>query len=169
MASYAPERVIYVGSLSKLLLPALRIGYVAAPAALIDALAHFISVTEGMGNTLTEDAAAELINSGELRRHARKVTRIYAARRLSFAAALREQMADSVDFRMPDGGLAFWLTFPRWGDLDRIEGAAPSLGLRLAPSRSFATTEDAPRGLRIGFASLDQAEACRAIGLLASA
>src|SRR3954465_6048973 len=68
MASYAPSKVIYVGSLSKLLLPALRIGYVAAPERVIDALSHLISISDGMGNTLTEEAAAELIEIGELRR-----------------------------------------------------------------------------------------------------
>ena len=64
MASYAPERVIYVGSLSKLLLPALRIGYVVAPAKVVDALAQEVMLMDSMGNVVTEDATAELINTG---------------------------------------------------------------------------------------------------------
>ena len=88
MASYAPGRVVYVGSLSKLLLPALRIGYVAAPRPVIDAIAHEVSLADGMGNTLTEDAAAHLIETGEVRRHARKATHIYAGRRDAFADIL---------------------------------------------------------------------------------
>src|SRR3546814_13438400 len=74
--------------MSKLLLPALRIGYVAAPPAVIDAIAHRVSLTDGMGNALTEDAAAELIENGELRRHGRKVLQIYAKRRQDFAAEI---------------------------------------------------------------------------------
>ncbi|WP_157216615.1 MocR-like pyridoxine biosynthesis transcription factor PdxR [Flavisphingomonas formosensis] len=169
MASYAPSRVIYVGSLSKLLLPALRIGYIAAPPAFIDAVAHGVSLTDGMGNTLTEDAAAELIENGELRRHARKANQVYATRRLAFAAALDEELRGIVDHRMPEGGLAFWLTFPDAGRLDRIETRAPELGLSIADSRSFATRPTAPRGLRIGFASLREAEARGALRLLAQA
>ncbi|WP_454716915.1 MocR-like pyridoxine biosynthesis transcription factor PdxR [Caulobacter segnis] len=169
IASYAPSYVIYAGSLSKLLLPALRIGYIAAPKAFIDAVAHTVSLTDGMGNMLTEDAAAELIESGELRRHARKATQVYAARRLAFADAVTEAFGDRVRFKTPDGGLAFWLTFPDEGDLDRIEARGPELGVRLASSRSFATREDAGRGLRIGFASLREEESRKALLTLAKA
>jgi GntR family transcriptional regulator/MocR family aminotransferase len=169
IASYAPASVIYAGSLSKLLLPALRIGYIAAPKAFIDAVAHTVSLTDGMGNTITEDATAELIESGELRRHARKATQVYAARRLAFAQAADDAFGDRVRFRTPDGGLAFWLTFPDVEVLDRIEARAPDLGVRLASSRSFATSDDAERGLRIGFASLREDEARKALATLAKA
>ena len=169
MASYAPSRVIYVGSLSKLLLPALRIGYIAAPKPFIDAVAHTVSLVDAMGNTLTENAAADLIETGELRRHARKVFQVYAARRLAFGRSVTEVLGDLVNFRMPDGGLAFWLTFKRIADLDRLEARLPELGMRVANSRSFATSKSAPRGLRIGFASLREEEARVALNTLARA
>lgn len=169
MASYAPSRVIYVGSLSKLLLPALRIGFIAAPRAFIDAVAHAVSLTDGMGNTLTEDAAADLMAEGELRRHARRVTQIYALRRHAFADTLVHTLGDHARWQMPDGGLAFWLSFPDHGLLERIEANAAGRGIRLASAASFATREDAPRGLRLGFASLTEGEAVRALQSLAAA
>lgn len=167
MAGYGPGLVLYVGSLSKLLLPALRIGYVAAPPPVIDAIAHRVSLTDGMGNTLTEDAAAELIDNGELRRHARKVRQVYAKRRENFAAEIDRTLGALVDYRMPDGGLAFWLRFKT--DLDQIEARAAAMGLRFAASRSFMTRDDAPRGLRIGFASLNEHEARTALAALREA
>jgi len=169
MASYAPSRVVYVGSLSKLLLPALRIGFIVAPQQFIDAVAHTVSLIDSMGNTLTENAAADLIESGELRRHARKVFQVYAARRKAFAKSLTDVLGDLVNFRMPDGGLAFWLTFKRVADLDRMEARLPDFGVRVADSRSFATSKSAPRGLRIGFASLREEEARVALTTLARA
>lgn len=169
MAAYAPAKVIYAGSLSKLVLPALRIGYIAAPEEVIDALAYHVSVVDGMGNTSTEDAAAELMDSGELRRHARKARNIYAARRSTFAEALDQSFGDRVEYAMPNGGLAFWLRFPGVRDLDNIEARAPALGLRFAASQSFMARSSAPRGLRVGFASLNPAEATKAIALLRSA
>ena len=169
MASYAPGRVVYVGSLSKLLLPALRIGYVAAPRQVIDAIAHEVSLTDGMGNTLTEDAAADLIETGEVRRHARKATQIYAGRRDAFARGLADNFGEMVDFRIPEGGLAFWLRFRDVAALDRIEARAPSLGLSFAASHSFMARPDAPRGLRLGFASLDEEDALAAIRAMRAA
>ncbi len=163
MAAYAPAQVIYVGSLSKLLLPALRIGYIAAPEEVIDAIAHRVSLTDGMGNTLTEEAAAELIENGELRRHARKVRQIYADRRQVFADALAEEVGEIADYAVPDGGLAFWVRFLRPGDLARIEAHAPDMGLRFASSRSFTSKPETESGLRFGFASLTSHEARHAL------
>jgi len=167
LAAYAPRHVIYAGSLSKLVLPALRIGYIAAPVPVIDAVAHMVSMIDGMGNTLTEEAAAELMESGELRRHARKARQIYAERRESFAAEIDEALGDLVDYDLPQGGLAFWLRFRT--DLDRIEARMRALGLRFAPSRSFMARDGATRGLRIGFASLTPEEAHGAIRMLRAA
>jgi GntR family transcriptional regulator/MocR family aminotransferase len=168
LAGYGPGHVVYVGSMSKLLLPALRIGYVAAPSPVIDAVAHMVSLTDGMGNTLTEDAAADLIESGELRRHTRKVRQVYAKRRQNFAAEIDRSLGNLAEYRIPDGGLAFWLRFPGI-DLDRMEARATAMGLRFAGSRSFVTRDDAPRGLRIGFASLEPEEARKALDVLSKA
>ncbi|WP_395394063.1 PLP-dependent aminotransferase family protein [Novosphingobium sp. BL-8A] len=167
MAGYAPGQVIYLGSMSKLLLPALRIGYLAAPEKVIDAVAHRVSLTDGMGNTVTEETAAELIANGELRRHARKAWRVYAERRQSFAALLDAHLGDRVDFAVPDGGLAFWVKFR--GDIDAIEQRAQAQGLRFASHRSFMARDSADKGLRLGFASLDDGEAARAVSALAEA
>jgi len=169
MAGYAPGQVIYLGSLSKLLLPALRIGYLAAPEAVIGAVAHRVSLTDGMGNTVTEDTAAELIRSGELRRHSRKAWKVYAERRQAFAALLEAHLGERCTFTMPDGGLAFWVRFA--GDLDAIETRAREQGLRFASHRSFIAegVTGAESGLRLGFASLNPVEAERAVAALARA
>jgi GntR family transcriptional regulator/MocR family aminotransferase len=169
IASYAPGQVIYVGSLSKLTLPALRVGYVVAPARVIDAIAGQVMDTDRQGNILTEEAVAELIDAGELRRHARKTGLVYARRRDAFATLLRVRLGDACDFDTPDGGLAFWLRFRDLRALDRIDRNAASLNLRLAPSTSYAIDGSAARGLRLGFASLDETEAADAIDRLVTA
>lgn len=169
MAAYAPGQIIYVGSLSKLLVPALRVGYIAAPRSVIDAISHVVSVSDGMGNCITEEATADLIDSGELRRHARKVRQIYARRRQAFAVTLDRELGDLIDFETPAGGLAFWLRFRRTADLEQAERGAVARGLSFAPSQSFVTRNDAPRGLRLGFASLTEHEAGQALGALRDA
>jgi GntR family transcriptional regulator/MocR family aminotransferase len=168
IASHAPGRTLYIGSLSKLTLPSLRIGYVVAPTQVIDAIAGQIMNLDRQGNIISEEAVASLIDSGELRRHIRKTHAIYARRRRSFAAALHRHLADIADFAMPDGGLAYWVRFRDETMLDRIDAEAENLALSLAPSTSFAIAPSRDRGLRLGFASLNEQEAERALGRLRS-
>jgi GntR family transcriptional regulator/MocR family aminotransferase len=163
MASYAPERVIYIGSLSKLLLPALRIGYVVAPTKVVDALAQEVMLMDNMGNVLTEDATAQLLSTGEVRRLGRRATQVYARRRAAFAKTLRDGLGDLADFDVPDGGLAYWLRFRDQSLLDRIEARAPGQQLWVASSRSYAMQANVARGLRLGFASLNERESKEAI------
>ncbi|MGH6696684.1 PLP-dependent aminotransferase family protein [Sphingopyxis sp.] len=167
IASYAPAQVIYVGSMSKLLLPTLRLGFAVAPRPVIDAVAHHVSLTDGMGNALEEEAVAHLIAKGELQRHVRNCRQIYAERRNHFARNLADLFGDLVQYRSPDGGLAFWLRFRT--DIEKLEERASAAGLLFAPSQSYRQRESAPKGLRIGFASLDDVEQIAALRLLRSA
>jgi GntR family transcriptional regulator/MocR family aminotransferase len=82
---------------------------------------------------------------------------------------MTELLGDIAQFRMPDGGLAFWLTFANIADLDRLEANLPALGVRMADSRSFAAGKSTLRGLRIGFASLSEEEARSALRTLSKA
>jgi GntR family transcriptional regulator/MocR family aminotransferase len=163
MASYAPRRTVYIGSMSKLLLPGLRIGYVAAAAEVIRSMANETVIIDRQGNVPTELAVAELIESGELHRHARKALQVYLNRRNAFAHLLQANFGNIIDFKVPDGGLAFWITFRDSSILDAIENAGPGRGVRFLPSRSFAIAPYEQRGLRLGFASLNLDEATEAV------
>jgi GntR family transcriptional regulator / MocR family aminotransferase len=163
MASYAPRRTVYIGSMSKLLVPGLRIGYIAAAPDVIRLLANETVIIDRQGNVPTELAVAELIQSGELHRHARKALQVYHGRRDAFARLLAEDFGDVADFKVPDGGLSFWITFRDSSVLDAIEKGARNANVRFLPSRSFAIAPYEQRGLRLGYASLNSAEAIEGV------
>lgn len=166
MAAYAPDVVIYVGSLSKLLLPALRVGYLVAPEPVIAAAAHQVSLMDGMGSSLTEDAVAMLIEEGEVRRHARKATRIYGARRDALAQAVDSALGAFASARLPEGGLAMWLEFHDRAALAAIEAGAGAKGISFASSESYRLDDQAPHGLRLGFACHRSEAAVAAVEIL---
>jgi GntR family transcriptional regulator/MocR family aminotransferase len=73
--------VVYVGTLAKILAPGLRLGFVAAASDLIETLGAVRFHVDRHGDTITERAIAELIEDGEVARHARRMRRIYHLRR----------------------------------------------------------------------------------------
>jgi GntR family transcriptional regulator/MocR family aminotransferase len=107
----ACDQVVYIGSMSKLLSPSLRLGYMAAPKAVIDRAAGEVTMIDRQGDPATEAAVAELIDTGEIHRHTRRVLRVYSERRTMMAGLLREHFGSDIEFDLPDGGLAVWVRF----------------------------------------------------------
>jgi GntR family transcriptional regulator/MocR family aminotransferase len=159
-------RVVHVGSLSKLLAPGLRIGYVVAAAPVIERLALLRRTLDRGGDLLTELACAELVEDGELERHARRARRVYCARRDALAAALRESLGELVGVDVPSGGMALWLRLPPGFDPDRAAAACLAAGVRVGAARRYALGRPAC-GMRLCYGRLAPpalAEAARRIG-----
>jgi GntR family transcriptional regulator/MocR family aminotransferase len=170
LASADPDgRVVYIGSMSKLLSPSLRLGYLAAPKTFIDRAAAEIMMIDRQGDPATELAVAELIAMGEIHRHTRKVLRIYSERRALLAQILREEFSAQIDFDLPDGGLAVWVRFRAGVDPVRLAELACGEHLQILPGDAFSLTARRVAGARLGFASLDPNELRRAAQRLGAA
>lgn len=88
----APDRVIYIGSLSKSLAPALRIGWLVVPAALRDDVIAARALTDRFTTPIIQAAAAEFIARGDLDRHLRRTRRSYRQRRDALIGALQRHL-----------------------------------------------------------------------------
>jgi GntR family transcriptional regulator / MocR family aminotransferase len=148
-------QIIYVGSFSKILSPSLRVGFVAGPARLMEQIGNWIGTIDRQGDPITELAIVELIESGQLRRHVKRVHAIFDKRRTAFANALTEELGALASFDMPAGGLAFWVRFPEWTDLTKLEQRWRSGGPQFLTSNACAIGGRPKPAARLGFASLD--------------
>ncbi len=145
--------VVYVGTLSKVLAPGLRLGYVHAPREAIACLAEHRRYLDRQGDGALELAIAELLEDGEIPQHVWRMRRLYAARRDALAAALRRDLAGVVDFTVPPGGMALWCQAAAGIDVERWTEAAAARGVPFDTAREFAF-DGAPRpALRLGFAA----------------
>jgi len=161
--------VIYIGTLSKVLAPALRLGFVVAPPDLIEQLVAYRSFMDLQGDSVLECAIAELLDDGLIQRHVRKVRRIYRARRDALATALRQGLGDFLTFTAPSGGTAIWVTTRDARTMARWAGRARELGVIFDPGTAF-TMDGAPSsGARLGFASLSDDELATAVRRLVTA
>ncbi len=151
-------RLLYIGSLSKLLSPSFRIGYLVAAEAVVERAAAEICMIDRQGDPATEAAMAELITSGALKSHTRKVLRVYAARRACLADALMRDFGEDVSFVLPQGGLALWVQFSPRIDLSAVAKNALKHGVQIVPGQVFATDSSKNNGLRLGFGSMNEVE-----------
>ncbi len=159
--------VIYVGTLSKLLAPGLRLGFTVAPRPLIDRLLLLRQGVDRQGDAALEAALAELFEDGEVQRHARRARKTYARRREVLVDALRKSVGERLQFDVPAGGMALWAKAHGKLDVDAWAERARAQGVVLYPGRHFAFDGRPRPYVRLGFAALDERELREAVRRIA--
>jgi GntR family transcriptional regulator/MocR family aminotransferase len=162
-------KLIYIGSLSKLLSPSLRIGYLVAAESVVSRAAAEIMMIDRQGDPVTEAAAADIMTTGVLKSHARKVVRIYAERRECLAAALERELGPKIEFSLPQGGLALWVNFAPEVNLAALAASGLRHGVGLTSGQAFASNGEKIQGVRLGFGSMNEAELVEAVRRLKQA
>ncbi len=160
--------VIYLGTLSKVLAPGLRLGFIAAPAALASTLAARRTIMDHQGNQAFERAVAELMEDGLLQRHVRKMRRVYEERREVLADALERDLGAKLRFERPTGGMSLWaraegVPLAGWAARCRAQGVVFPWGA------AFDFHGRAIPFMRLGFAALNPSELKEAVRRMAVA
>lgn len=160
------QNVIYLGSITKTFAPALRIGYLIGPTAFVQAATSLRQLIDRQGDTLLEEAFAVMFDNGEMERHFRKSLKIYKQRRNLFCQILNTDFSNTIEFKIPEGGLAIWSNLDSKIDLNKMSEDAKKKGLFIG-NGSFSRNETfITNALRMGFASLEEKEMVKALGIL---
>lgn len=163
------DRVVYVGSLSKVLAPGLRVGYVIASKDFIDRCASEVMLIDRQGNSVTELAVAKLMETGEIKRHIRRTLKTYSERRNLFIQLLTSEMGDYVTFTPPSGGLAIWAKLKNGHETQAVVDQALVEKVRILPGSLFSENKEGINGFRLGFGSLNPTEIATGVNRLRSA
>jgi GntR family transcriptional regulator/MocR family aminotransferase len=150
-------RVIYIGTFSKVLFPALRIGYLVVPA---DLMASFVAVREAMDifpPTLYQAALTDFINEGHFGRHLRRMRQLYRERRTALVEALGREIPE-LEVHGDQAGLHLAATLPEGFPDRQIAEEAARQGLWAMPLSSCYLGEGARPGLVLGFGGVGAGE-----------
>jgi GntR family transcriptional regulator/MocR family aminotransferase len=154
--------VLYLGSLSKILAPGLRMGFIVAPAALMERLVALRLASDMQGDAAVEYAVAKLFEDGEILRHLRRMRTRYARRRDALAAALVRRLGSVVSFHVPSGGMALWVGVADGIAIAPWEEAGRSFGVLFKGAGMLDFAGRDLRFLRLGFTYHDEEELAEA-------
>jgi GntR family transcriptional regulator/MocR family aminotransferase len=161
--------VASIGTLSKVLAPGLRLGFVVVPTALADRLVRLRAVMDRQGDHPMEATVAELLEEGELQRHVRKMRGVYRTRRDFLVRRLEAKLGDVLAWDLPSGGISVWARVTKPIDLQRWLAKALVRGVSVHPGARYTFEGREPGALRLVFARFNEAELARAVDVLAAA
>jgi GntR family transcriptional regulator/MocR family aminotransferase len=162
--------VIYVGTFSKVLCPALRVGYLVAPAPLVDTLTVARGVADRHGATVDQVALARFMDDGGLVRHIRQMRARYAERQDVLVSAAGRELDGLLDVTARPAGLHLVGWLPDGADDRAAAERAVAHGIDTSPLASYCASGRSPRpGLMLGYAGVSAAAIRTGVRALAAA
>jgi 2-aminoadipate transaminase len=166
----AAPSLVRIGSVSKVLAPGLRVGWMVGPTWLIDACVRLKQATDLHTSTLTQCVALDLLrDAGWFAEHLSFLRRLYRERAQTLIDALTDRFGDRVAIAPVHGGLFAWVRFVDGTDADDLFVRAVGHGVAFVPGSSFTLDGGQRDALRLCFASLPPARLVDAIDRLAAA
>jgi 2-aminoadipate transaminase len=165
----ARERTIVVQTLSKVLSPGLRIGYLRAPAALRGPLVVAKQAADLHTSTVAQLAAERWLAAHDLGAHIGGLAAHYRPRRDALLAALAEHLPAGSRYTSPDGGLFIWVELPDGHDAEAVLARALERGVAFVPGCYFYAGEPRRETLRVSFATATPAELAEGAARLGAA
>lgn len=150
--------VIYLGTFSKVLFPALRLGYVVLPPALLGPFVQAKSLVDRGAPTLTQAAVADFIIEGHFERHLQQLRQSYGRRRAILVAAIERYLPDRVRYVRLAAGLHLMLYLAEGVSETAVVAQAASVGVGVYPGAPFHLEQPAPSSILLGFSGLEETE-----------
>ena len=161
-------RVVYLGTFSKVLFPALRLAYVVLPPLLIRPFLQAKSLLDRGAPTLMQAAVADFMTEGHFERHLRHLRQTYGARRQVLEAVLHEKLGDGVSWTAVPAGLHSMLHLPPHLDEAAFIRRAHEAGVIVYPGAAYYVERPSPPAVLLGFSGLSEADIEEGVARLAS-
>jgi GntR family transcriptional regulator / MocR family aminotransferase len=161
-------RVIYAGTMSKILFPSLRLGYVVAPEALIDPFVKIRSTMDQHSSAIDQATLARFITEGFFLSHIKRMRKIYAERREVFIKQFNELLGDCFTLQVPEGGLNMVAWLKREEDFLASSRVTLQIGVKPSPLSFYCIRATPKPAFVFGFAGWTPAQIRESLVKLAS-
>lgn len=156
------ELLAHCGSLSKVLSPGLRIGWMIAPPELLAKATMCKQFSDAHTSTFSQATAAQYLKSGRMPATLAHVREVYGQRAQAMGAALKRELGDAVSFTQPNGGLFFWARLTgangKLADANELAKRAIEKLVAFVPGAPFFAEKPDVATLRLSFATADIAK-----------
>lgn len=163
------NRVIYMGTFSKVLFPSLRLGYMIVPVDLAPTFAAAQAIDNGPVGTIEQAVLADFLLQGHFARHVRRMRKLYAERQATFLKLIHTELAGLVSASHAPAGIHLIGWLPPGVDDRSIARSAASNGVWVVPLSTLADGRLERPGLVMGYAGGDEASMRAGIARLGSA
>ena len=162
-------RVIYAGTMSKILCPSLRLGYVVAPEPLVDSFVKIRSAMDQHSSPVDQATLARFITEGFFLSHIKRMRKIYSERRDFFIEQFNKLLGDRFTLQVPEAGLNIVAWLKRAEDFQMIRRVTVDIGVRPSPLSFFCVQAKLKPAFVFGFAAWTPAQIRESLVKLASA
>jgi GntR family transcriptional regulator/MocR family aminotransferase len=162
-------RVIYIGTFSKVLFPALRLGYLIVPPDLVDAFVAARALTDRHPPTVEQAVLADFIAEGHFARHIRRTRALYAARQAALVEAANRDLCGWLEVRPAEAGMHLVGWLPQGQDDRAASLRAAEDGVEAPPLSAYAALPPRRGGLLLGYTGLDEPQIREGVRRLAAA
>ncbi len=163
------SRVIYIGTFSKTLFPALRLGYMVIPPDLVDRFAALRRILDIFPSYFHQEVMTEFIHQGHFARHIRRTRTLYAERRNALVDAIRSELGPQFEIAGGEAGMHVVVLLPDGLRDEEIAARAAKRKLWLWPLSSSYVGKVVRQGFILGFAGTRVEELPAAVKRLKSA
>ena len=164
------DRVVYLGSFSKILTPALRLGWMVLPESLVNRVAIVKEAIDLESSALTQRVVSRLLETGMLSGHVDRLRASYRQRRDAMVESLDQHFAGRARFSRPEAGMFVWMDVDGLDAAGRLESCVESSGIAYVPGAAFACGgHTADSSLRLSFSNVPADTIRSAIPTLAKA
>src|SRR6058998_1851563 len=161
--------VIYAGTMSKILCPSLRLGYIVAPEGLVDAMAKVRSAMDQHSSPIDQATLARFITEGFFLSHIKRMRKIYAERRDFFIDQFNKLLGDRFTLQVPEAGLNIVAWLKQEEDFQMIRRITLDIGVRPSALSFFCIQAKLKPAFVFGFAAWTPAQIRESLVKLASA